>query len=156
MVSSFFLKKMQSKSTKDLELLAKFLDSQFIGPFNIKIGFDSIIGLLPFIGDSIGAILASYIIIRSAMLGASKSLLLHMAGNALIDYIIGLIPFFGDVFDIFWKSNQRNINLLKAYLETPEQVTTNTQQFITTTIILTLAALIFALWFSVTMAKILF
>lgn len=107
---------------KRLRRLAWFLDSSVPLPFlGYRIGADGIIGLIPGLGDAVGTLLSSYIVLEASRLGASKSVLLRMVFNIAVESVIGLIPFFGDLFDMGWKSNQRNIRLLDTYLQYPVQ-----------------------------------
>ena len=102
---------------KDLERLAVLLDERFRVPgTQIRFGFDGLIGLLPGIGDTIGALVSGYIVKRARELGAPFSLQLHMLVNILLDWIVGAIPLLGDIFDIGWKANRRNVDLLARHL----------------------------------------
>jgi len=80
-----------------------------------RIGIDGILGLIPGIGDPLGAVLSSYLIFEAARIGAPKRILLRMVGNVALDSLVGLIPILGDVFDIAWKANVRNLALLRAH-----------------------------------------
>lgn len=106
------------KKVSDVEALARLLDSRFNIPgMNMKFGIDSLIGLIPGIGDLLTAILGLYVIIRSIHLGASVTLILRMLLNLLIDAILGALPFVGDIFDLGFRSNSMNINMLVKHLE---------------------------------------
>ncbi len=97
-----------------LRRLATLLDSAVRIPgTEVKVGVDAIIGFVPGIGDAFAALFSTYILISSARIGASRPLLLRMFGNSLLDLLIGAIPVVGDIFDIAWKSNSRNIDLLE-------------------------------------------
>ncbi|HYC49630.1 MAG TPA: DUF4112 domain-containing protein [Gemmatimonadaceae bacterium] len=100
--------------------LARVLDTAFRIPgTNIRLGLDSIIGLIPGGGDAVGALLSSYIILSAARQGAPRSVLLRMVGNVAIDSAIGAIPILGDIFDIAFKSNARNAALLEQVTVQP-------------------------------------
>ncbi len=94
-------------STKNrLGHLAWFLDNSIPLPFlGYRIGADGIIGLIPGLGDTVGSLLSSYIVLEAARLGTPKSVLLRMVINIVIESIIGLVPFVGDLFDLAWKAN---------------------------------------------------
>ena len=78
-----------------------------------RFGLDALIGLIPGIGDT-GTALASFYILASAVRhGVPKITLLRMGMNIGFDYRIGSVPVVGDVADVFWKSNQKNIALLR-------------------------------------------
>jgi hypothetical protein len=98
----------------DLEFLAGMLDDRFRIPgTNIRFGLDALIGLIPGVGDAVSGVLSSYLIWRAHQLGASKLTLLRMAGNVAIDSAIGVVPIFGDLFDWRFRSNRRNLELLR-------------------------------------------
>ena len=90
-----------------------------------RIGLDPIIGLLPGGGDTAGLILSSYIVLEAARMGASKSTLSSMAMNILLETVVGTVPVVGDIFDVTWKSNIRNIELLEEHLKIPRPAAQN-------------------------------
>lgn len=100
----------------DLEFIAGLMDDRFHIPgTNIRFGLDSLVGLVPGVGDAIGGIVSSYIIWRAQRMGASNWILMRMAGNMLFDTVIGVIPVVGDIFDMQFKSNRRNLELLRRH-----------------------------------------
>lgn len=98
-----------------LRSLAWFLDNSIPLPGGWRVGVDALIGLIPGIGDAIGAVVSAYIINEARALGAPRSVLLRMSGNVLIETIIGAIPFAGDIFDAAYKANMKNLALLERY-----------------------------------------
>jgi hypothetical protein len=107
---------------KNLEALSWLLDSSIPIPgMRIRIGVESLLGLIPVLGDALGALLSTYILVVSAKLGAPRVTLLRMGFNVTLEAAVGLIPFLGDLFDFAWKANQRNVDLLRAHLENPSQ-----------------------------------
>ena len=84
---------------------------------NIRIGLDPLIGLIPGLGDLIGAGVALWIVLEAADLGASGFVLLRMILNVAIDTIGGALPVAGDVFDALWKANIKNVQLLERHLK---------------------------------------
>src|SRR5690554_6293993 len=100
--------------------LARLLDSVIRIPgTNIRLGLDPILGLVPGMGDALGAGLAGYAIVLAARLGAPPSVIVRMVGNVLIDMLVGAVPILGDLFDVGYKANLRNVTLLERYLERP-------------------------------------
>jgi hypothetical protein len=103
-----------SGSDADLEFLAGLLDDRFQIPgTNVRFGLDAIIGLIPGVGDAISATLSSYLIWRAHQLGASKFTLLRMTGNMAVDTVVGAVPLIGDLFDMKFRANRRNVQLLR-------------------------------------------
>jgi hypothetical protein len=107
----------QADSIARITALAKFLDSAFVIPgTNKRFGMDSVIGLVPGIGDAISAALASYIIWEARQLGLPRWKIARMISNVAIDTAIGAVPFAGDVFDVFFKANQRNLRIIHDHI----------------------------------------
>lgn len=106
------------RDTSDIRQLADWLDTRFVIPgTGLRFGFDSIIGLVPGIGDAITTALGAYIVVRAHELGAPKLLLGRMLVNLAIDSLVGAVPLFGDIFDFAFKSHVRNVRLLLRWLE---------------------------------------
>jgi hypothetical protein len=82
-----------------------------------RIGLDALIGLVPGVGDTIGALLSTYIILEAARRGASVWTVVRMLGNVGIETVIGAVPLLGDLFDVVFKANRRNLALLGDTLE---------------------------------------
>lgn len=108
-----------SSNTNDrlrrLQALAWLLDNSIPLPGGFRIGVDALLGLIPGVGDAMGALISAYIVNEARNMGASRSVLLRMMGNVLIETAIGSIPFAGDVFDAAFKANARNLALLQAH-----------------------------------------
>jgi hypothetical protein len=103
-----------------LRRMARLLDGAIQVPgTRFRFGLDPIIGLIPGIGDVIGAIFSTLIIFQAARLGAPRSMLIRMMTNVAVDTLVGEIPFLGDLFDFGWKSNTRNIALLEQHVDRP-------------------------------------
>lgn len=108
----------ENEQLSQLEALADLMDTRFKVPLlPVPIGLDTIIGLIPGIGDTISLGLASFIVAGSHRLDIPKRHLTRMGGNMLIDWLIGLIPILGDLFDIGWQGNVRNVKIARAHLE---------------------------------------
>lgn len=111
----------EQRVRKRLASLAHFTDDSISLPGGYRVGWDGIIGLIPWVGDFIGLAMSSYLIHSSAKLGASKSLLVRMSANAVMETLIGAIPVAGDLFDLAFKSNRRNLELLERHLDSPKK-----------------------------------
>lgn len=113
------LKTVDPAKVARLEKVSYLLDTAFEIPgTNIRMGFDSLIGLIPGIGDLTGMIFSAYIILESARIGAPARAVMAMALNVLLETVIGAIPVVGDAFDIYFKANRRNVALLRRYIRT--------------------------------------
>jgi uncharacterized protein DUF4112 len=100
--------------------LARLLDDLIRIPgTNIGIGLDPIIGLIPGVGDVIGGLMSSYILMVAAQEGVPTSVLMRMLGNIALDSLVGVVPVIGDLFDVTMKSNRRNVDLIERYLAAP-------------------------------------
>ncbi len=103
-----------------MKRLAWILDSSIAIPgTKFRIGLDAVIGLIPWVGDIVGAILSFGILVLAVLFGASGWTVLRMSLNVGVELLVGLIPFVGDVFDAVWKANERNIKLLERGIIKP-------------------------------------
>lgn len=82
-----------------------------------RVGIDALIGLVPGIGDVATTVLSSYIIWEARNLGVSRFALARMLANLGIHATVGSVPLLGDVFDAFFRVNQRNMRILRSQLE---------------------------------------
>lgn len=110
-----------------LQALAWLLDNSIPLPGGFRIGVDALLGLIPGIGDAMGALISAYIVNEARSMGASRSVLLRMMGNVLIETAIGSIPLAGDVFDAAFKANARNLALLQAHQFDPARSRRNSR-----------------------------
>lgn len=100
-----------------VRVLAQLLDNSITIPgTNRKIGLDPIVGLIPGVGDLIGAVLSAYIILEAARADVSGFMLVRMVMNVGFDTLLGSIPLVGDVFDAAWKSNTKNVAMLERHV----------------------------------------
>ncbi len=101
-----------------VEALEKLLERAFHIPgTKIPFGLDSIIGLVPVLGDLITAAMGAYLVWEARNLGMSKWQLIRMTANVGIDTAIGAIPLVGDAFDLVWRSNTKNLRIIKKHLD---------------------------------------
>jgi hypothetical protein len=77
-----------------------------------RFGLDALVGLIPGFGDTATSLVSFYVLVSAVRYGVPKVTLLRMGLNIGIDYVVGSFPLVGDVFDAWWKSNQRNVDLL--------------------------------------------
>lgn len=101
-----------------LEALADWLDSKFRIPgTNIRFGLDSLLGLIPGLGDGVLALPSAYLILSAYRLGVSRLVLARMILNVGIDALLGAIPVLGDLFDVGFKANRMNMALLRRHID---------------------------------------
>ena len=110
------------KRIQRVRTLSDLLDSKFEGPWGIKYGLDGLLGLLPVFGDTATSLLSFYIIIEAALLGCPLPVLLRMILNVVLENVLDFVPFFGNVFDFFWKSNNKNFKLLLDWESDPKRI----------------------------------
>ncbi|HEX8415090.1 MAG TPA: DUF4112 domain-containing protein [Sphingomicrobium sp.] len=103
---------------KRVETLEALLERMFVIPgINRPIGLDVILDLVPVGGSVIGAALGSYMVWEARNLGMSKTQIARMFGNVGIDWLFSVIPFIGAVPDFFFRSNSRNLRIIKRHLD---------------------------------------
>ena len=104
--------------------VAKVLDDAFTIPgTKIKIGLDPIIGLVPGFGDVLGGIISLYFLWEGSRRKLPTVILIRMAFNIILEVAIGSIPFLGDIFDVSWKANRRNSDLIEKYSDEQTKTT---------------------------------
>lgn len=103
---------------KRIEGLEHLLEGLFTIPgTKQKLGLDVILDLVPGIGDLVGAALGSYMVWEARNLGMSKTQMARMFGNVGVDFALGLIPWVGAVPDFFFRSNSRNLKIIRKHLD---------------------------------------
>jgi len=105
----------QIEIEEGLDNLSHYLDGLFRIPgVGWRFGLDSLIGLIPNVGDTLTSFASFYILIAGVRYGVPKITLLRMACNIGLDYLVGTIPFLGDAFDFVWKANKQNMDLIRT------------------------------------------
>jgi uncharacterized membrane protein len=108
----------QGDAVRRMELVARVLDTAFVVPgTKQRFGIDAIIGLVPGVGDVVTTVLSSYIIWEARNLGVSRFAIARMLSNLVIHASVGALPLVGDVFDAFFRVNQRNMRIVRSQLE---------------------------------------
>ena len=111
----------RDETLRKLEIL---LDEAFRIPgTGIRFGIDGIIGLVPGLGDVIAGLLSLIIPLAAWIRGVPYVTLVRMMVNLGIGVLVGTIPILGDAFDIAWKPNRRNYQLLERHLGEPRKHT---------------------------------
>ncbi len=101
-----------------IETMEAVLERSFVIPvINRAVGLDAIVGLVPVLGDIVTAGMGAYVVWEARNLGLPKWKLLRMAGNIAFDTAIGAVPVAGDLFDFLFRSNSRNLKIVKRHLD---------------------------------------
>jgi hypothetical protein len=104
---------------ENLDILSRVLDTWFKVPgTNIRFGLDGIVGFVPGIGDLLGGLASSIIVVAAYFRGAPFVTLARMVANLAIEVVVGAVPLLGNLFDIGWRANRRNYHLLERTLST--------------------------------------
>lgn len=98
-----------------LRQLAKLMDAAFEIPvIRRRIGLDSLIGLIPGVGDLATALVSGWIVREAMRMGVRKRVIVRMLGNIGLDAVLGAVPLVGDLFDVAYKSNSKNVKLIEG------------------------------------------
>ncbi|WP_313392101.1 DUF4112 domain-containing protein [Sphingobium yanoikuyae] len=101
-----------------IEMMEAVLEGLFVIPgTKRRVGLDSLIGLVPIVGDITTAAMGAWIVWEARNLGMSKWQLTRMAANVGVDTLVGAIPFAGDIFDFLYKSNTKNLRIIRKHLD---------------------------------------
>lgn len=101
-----------------IEAMEFLLERSFRIPgINYAVGLDAIVGLVPVVGDLITAAMGGYIVWEARNLGLPKWKLWRMAGNIAFDTALGAVPLAGDAFDLAFRSNTRNLKIVRKHLD---------------------------------------
>ena len=109
-----------------VDAMEKLLERLFVVPgLNRPVGLDVILDVIPVVGDVVATALGAWIVWEARNLGMPKWQLWRMGGNVGIDFLLGAIPFVGAIPDFFFRSNSRNLRILKRWLDKhhPETMT---------------------------------
>lgn len=111
------LKPSRADALRRMELVARLLDTAFVIPgTKQRFGIDAVVGLVPGLGDIVTTVLSSYVIWEARNLGVSRFALGRMMTNLAIHAAIGSLPVVGDLFDAFFRVNQRNMRIVRSHL----------------------------------------
>ena len=99
---------------ENLDQLSRWMDGLFRIPgVGWRFGLDAIVGLIPGVGDTLTSVISFYVLASAVRYRVPKITLLRMGLNIGVDYLFGAIPLVGDLFDAAWKSNTKNVELLR-------------------------------------------
>lgn len=101
-----------------VEALERVLERSFSVPgTNQQFGLDAIVGLIPVAGDLVSAAMGLYLVWEARNLGMSKWQLARMTANVGFDTMVGAVPVAGDLFDFMFRSNSRNLKIIRKHLD---------------------------------------
>jgi len=101
-----------------LQGAARIMDTALRIPgTRIRFGADSLMGLVPVIGDAGGALVGLAVIYEARRLGVPAHKLSRMLGNLAVDAAVGSVPLLGDMFDVYFKSHRRNLGIILEHFE---------------------------------------
>ncbi len=123
----------------DVEALARWFDYAFELPGGFRFGIAGIVGLIPGIGDVFDALVSCYIVVRAIQLGIARVAIARMLVNVCIEALAGSVPFLGDLFDVAFKANRRNYQILKSHMSRPVHQSAYDWLFLLGTVLLALA-----------------
>jgi len=99
-----------------LDRLATAFDTAFTVPgTTIRFGVESLLRLVPGIGDAAASALSFYLLYEAHRLGVPRTLFARMLANVVLEGAVGAVPLAGDAFDIYFRANRRNIALLRRH-----------------------------------------
>jgi len=108
-------------SLERIRTVAYILDESIDVPGTpLEVGVDPALSMIPVVGDAVGAGFSLYIVAEAAYLGVGPKTIVRMLANVTLDFVGGSVPYVGPVFDAFWKSNKRNLELALNDLAVPE------------------------------------
>lgn len=103
---------------KRIEAMEQLLERSFTIPgVNYPVGLDSLVGLVPVLGDFVTTVMGAYLVWEAKNLGMPKWKLWRMAGNVGFDALLGAVPVVGDAADFLFRSNTRNLRIVKKHLD---------------------------------------
>lgn len=101
-----------------IEAMEALLERSFVIPgINMPVGLDVVIGLVPVVGDMIATAMGAWIVWEARNLGMSKWQLARMSANVGFDALLGVVPLVGDAADLFFRSNSRNLRIIRRHLD---------------------------------------
>jgi hypothetical protein len=107
----------------------------------IKVGLDPVIGVIPIAGDALAALVGLWVILEASRFGIPRVVLGRMVANLVVDLGIGAIPLLGDAYDLFFRSNSRNLELFRRHALDPGASTRGEQGFFIGLVVLAIGLL---------------
>jgi hypothetical protein len=132
----------------EVEFLAWLLDNSIRvpGTGGRRFGLDALVGFVPVVGDLFGGLLSLVVIWRGSRMGLPRVVVVRMLVNTAIDIVVGAVPLAGDAFDLWFKVNERNLRLIRHYVEHPAASTRHEWLVLLGLVGVVLALLVIAAW----------
>lgn len=112
-LSDAFNLEQRLQKMRRLSSISRLMDTAVgIPGTRLRFGADSVLGLVPIIGDGAGALVGLYIVNEARRLGLPREKIAKMIGNVAMDSVVGSVPLFGDLFDVYFKSHRRNVQII--------------------------------------------
>ncbi|MCA1747993.1 MAG: DUF4112 domain-containing protein [Parasphingopyxis sp.] len=112
------LERTPEAARRRIEAMEQLLEKSFTMPvINRKFGIDFLLGLVPVVGDVVAAAMGSWIVWEARNIGLPKWKLARMVGNVGLDLALGAVPLLGDAADFFFRSNTRNLKIVRKHLD---------------------------------------
>ena len=135
--------KMESRSVTSLRRISWLFDELIRIPgTGITVGLDALMGLIPGGGDVVGGAISVYALFVARRLGAPTPVILRMGLNILVDAVLGAVPFLGDLFDVTWKANRKNVQVLEEFIATPQRAQRSSMAVVAATAVVVLGTLV--------------
>lgn len=112
------LERTPEAARRRIEAMEQLLEKSFIMPvINRKFGLDFLLGLVPVVGDVVAAAMGSWIVWEARNIGLSRWKIARMLGNIGVDLALGAVPLLGDAADFVFRSNTRNLRIVRKHLD---------------------------------------
>ena len=101
-----------------IDRLSRLFDVAFVLPgTNVRFGVEAVLRLVPGIGDAAASALSCYLLYEAHRLGVPQNVMLRMIANVAVEGIAGTVPVLGDLFDVNFRANRRNVQILREHFE---------------------------------------
>jgi hypothetical protein len=143
----------RSRALAELGALAWLLDNSIPVPLTggRRFGIDALIGFVPVVGDLASGAIGLLLVWRGSRMGLPRIVVARMLANTTVDMAVGVIPVLGDAFDLWFKANTRNLDLMRRHVERPGTSTRDDWLVVTTMAGIVIAVIALAGWMLVSL-----
>ena len=145
----------RSRALAEIETITWVLDNSIPvpGTGGRRFGVDALIGLVPVAGDIVSAAIGLFVVWRGARMGLPRIVVARMLANSALDLVVGGIPFIGDAFDLWFKSNSRNLRLIRRHVAEPNASTRDHWLVVGGLVLAVLAVVVLVGWLLVSLVS---